>query len=26
MGAFLHFGEAPYKTWDDVMEFFKHIS
>lgn len=26
MGAFLQFGEAPYKTWDDVMEFFKHIS
>jgi len=25
MGAFLHFGEAPYKTWDDVMEFFRHI-
>ena len=25
MGAFLQFGESPYKTWDDVLEFFSHI-
>lgn len=25
MGAFLKFGEAPYKTWDDILEFFEHI-
>ena len=25
MGTFIHFGEAPYKTWDDILEFFSHL-
>ena len=25
MGAFLQFGKDPYKTWDDVLDFFSHI-
>ncbi len=25
MGAFLQFGKPPYKTWEDVLEFFSHI-
>jgi len=25
MGTWLHFGEDPYKTWDDVMEFFSRL-
>lgn len=25
MGAFLQFGQPPYKTWDDVLTFFEHI-
>lgn len=26
MGVFLQFGKDPYKTWDDILEYFKHIS
>ena len=26
MGGFLQFGQPPYKTWDDVLEFFRHIA
>ena len=25
MGTFLHFGEDPYKTWEDVLEFFSRL-
>lgn len=25
MGTFLHFGEDPYKTWEDVIEFFDRL-
>lgn len=25
MGTFLRFGEDPYKTWDDVLEFFSRL-
>jgi len=25
MGAFIQFGQTPYKTWDDVLDFFSHI-
>lgn len=25
MGTFLHFGEDPYKTWEDVLDFFSHL-
>jgi len=25
MGTFMHFGEDPYKTWDDVLEFFSRL-
>ena len=25
MGTFLHFGEDPYKTWEDVMVFFSRL-
>ncbi len=25
MGTFLHFGQDPFKTWDDVLDYFSHM-
>lgn len=25
MGTFLHFGEDPFKTWDDTIEYFERL-
>ncbi|MBQ0061103.1 MAG: esterase [Bacteroidales bacterium] len=25
MGTFLHFGQDPFKTWEDVLEYFSHL-
>lgn len=25
MGTFIHFGQDPFKTWEDVIQYFEHL-